>query len=171
MVDANQAWTASAAREFSLGVEDLNITWFEEPCDPDDVLAHQWLAENTRIPLALGEVVYSRSQFREFIRSGAVQYVQADATRLSGITEWLEVAHLAAAFGLDVIPHHGDHAQVQQHLVAATRNAPMIEYIPWVLDVFEEPAVSHGGANLVISDRPGAGSTISEHGFRKYRVR
>lgn len=170
MVDANQAWRFPKAREFARGVEDLDITWFEEPCNPDDVRGHSQLAKAIEIPVALGEVVYSKFAFREFIEAGGVHYIQADATRVSGVTEWLDVAGLAACFNLPMVPHHGDHAQVQQHLVAATPNAIMMEYIPWVLDVFEEPAISRAGENLTISDTPGASTRLTKYALNTYRV-
>lgn len=170
MVDANQAWHLAKACDFARGVADLGITWFEEPLNPDDISAHGRLAQLIDIPIALGEVIYSKYAFRDYIVAGGVNYVQADATRLSGVTEWLEVAGLCASFNVPMVPHHGDHAQVQQHLVAATPHAELIEYIPWVIDVFEEPAISEHGRNLVISDTPGASTTISQAAFDKYRV-
>ena len=170
MVDANQRWDLPTAQAFSRRVEDLDITWFEEPCHPDDVRAHAELARSTTIPLALGENVYSKFAFRDFIAAGAVTYVQADCTRLSGITEWLQVAGMAACYNLPVVPHHGDFAQVQQHLVAATPAATMMEYIPWLLDIFVEP-VRHVDGRLVLPESPGASTTIKPEAFAAYRIR
>lgn len=169
MVDANQAWDVARATQFAHGIEDLDVTWFEEPCHPDDVWAHRLLAERIKIPLALGEVLYSKYAFRDYIVADAVHYVQVDVTRVSGVTEWLDVASLAAAFNRPVVPHHGDFGQVQQHLVAATPNAPMLEYIPWLLDVFEEPAINRGG-RLIISDTPGASTKLDAAAIKRYRV-
>lgn len=169
MVDANQAWDLAQATTFARAVEELDITWFEEPCHPDDVRAHHLLAQKTSIPIALGEVLYSKYAFRDFIVEDAVHYVQVDVTRVSGVTEWLEVAGLAAAFNRPVVPHHGDFAQVQQHLVAATPNAPMMEYIPWLLDVFEEPAVSRNG-RLIVPTTPGASTRMNSAALDLYRI-
>jgi L-alanine-DL-glutamate epimerase-like enolase superfamily enzyme len=170
MVDANQKWNLPKARAFAIAVEDQDVMWFEEPCHPDDIRSHAQLAGSTPIPIALGENVYSKFAFRDFIVSGAVTYVQADATRLSGITEWLQVAGLASTFDLPVVPHHGDFAQAQQHLVAATQNAEMMEYIPWLLEIFTEP-VRHVNGVLQLPESPGATTTIRPDAFEKFRIR
>lgn len=169
MVDANQKWNLQKAAAFAQAIEDLDIYWFEEPCHPDDVRSHVELARRTSIPLALGENVYSKFAFRDYLVSGAIQFVQADCTRLSGITEWLQVAGMAACYDTAVVPHHGDFAQVQQHLVAATPNAEMMEYIPWLLDVFVEPMNYKDGV-LVLPETPGASTDFDPDAFAKYRI-
>jgi L-alanine-DL-glutamate epimerase-like enolase superfamily enzyme len=170
MVDANQKWNLPTAQAFAQRAEELDLTWFEEPCHPDDVRAHAVLANTTSIPIALGENVYSKFAFRDFIDAHAVTYVQCDATRVSGITEWLDVAGLAACHNLPVVPHHGDFAQAQQHLVASHPAAVMMEYIPWLLDIFEEPIVARDGI-LQLPESPGATTKIREDAFEKFRVR
>jgi len=171
MVDANQIWNLPTAEYFSRAVEDLGIYWFEEPCHPDDIKAHARLAERTTIPLAVGENVYSKLAFRDYIEANAVTFLQPDVTRLSGVTEWLQVAALAGVHNLPVAPHHGDFAQVQQHLVAATQNAERMEYIPWMLeaDVFEHPVQLVDG-RLQLPEVPGATTDIRAEAFDHFRI-
>ena len=59
--------------------------------------------------------------------------------------------------------------QVHQHLVAATRNAPMLEYIPWILDLFEDPVDVREGV-LHLPKRPGASTRMRKDAFERYRV-
>jgi L-alanine-DL-glutamate epimerase-like enolase superfamily enzyme len=97
MLDVNQGWDLTTAVTWAPRLEELDIRWLEEPLDPDDVQGHARLAASTSIPIALGEHLYSRVAFRDFIEQAGIGYVQADVTRLGGITEWLAVAELALA--------------------------------------------------------------------------
>jgi L-alanine-DL-glutamate epimerase-like enolase superfamily enzyme len=171
MVDANQIWNLPTAEFFARSVEDLGIYWLEEPCHPDDIRAHSRLAARTAIPLAVGENIYSKYAFRDYIEADAVTFVQADCTRLSGVTEWLQVADLAGAYNLPVAPHHGDFAQVQQHLVAAVPNAERMEYIPWMVEanVFEHPIELRDG-RLLLPDFPGASTDIRADAYERFQI-
>ena len=169
MVDANTLWDLNTAMTTGHLLEPFRLKWLEEPLHPDDISGHARLAHATRIPLAIGESIYSKYTFREYMAQGAAGYVQVDVTRVGGITEWLDVAATAATFGLPVIPHHGDMMQVHQHVVAATRNAPMLEYIPWILELFEDPVDVREGM-LYLPDRPGASTSMRADAFERYRV-
>ena len=104
MVDANLRWTASEAMARCRLLEDLDLFWMEEPLDADDVLGHEQLSRNTSIPIALGENLFNRHVFREYLARGAAGIVQPDVGRV-GITEWLRIAALAHSFNASVSPH------------------------------------------------------------------
>src|SRR2546427_296854 len=103
MIDVNQLWDTTTAITWAPRFEEFDIRWLEEPLDPDDVEGHARLSDSTRIPIALGEHVYSRTAFRDFITKANIGYVQADCTRLGGVTEWLAVAEIAGAYHLPVV--------------------------------------------------------------------
>jgi L-fuconate dehydratase len=125
--------------------------WIEEPTHPDDVEAHRVLsAEIAPIPIALGEHVPNRVMFKNFMQARAVHFVQADCTRLAGVSEFLIVSLLARKYRLPVVPHVGDMGQIHQHLVlfnhiAVGHEALFLEYIPHVRERFLHPAVVEGG--------------------------
>ncbi|MBI2201056.1 MAG: mandelate racemase/muconate lactonizing enzyme family protein, partial [Armatimonadetes bacterium] len=99
MVDANTVWDLNTAITTARLLERFGLKWLEEPLHPDDISGHARLARASNIPLAVGESIYSKYLFREYMAQGAVGYVQVDATRVGGITEWLEVASTAGTFG------------------------------------------------------------------------
>lgn len=169
MIDVNQRWSTTTALTWAPRFEEFGIKWLEEPLDPDDVDGHARLAEATSIPIALGEHVYSRTVFRDYIERGIISYVQADVTRLGGITEWLAVAELALAHHVDVIPHHADMMRVHQHLGAGHPACPMIECIPWLQELFVEPVDIRDGV-FHVSDTPGASTTFDPAQFEAHRV-
>jgi len=90
-------------------------------------------------------------------------------TRLGGITEWLAVAEIARSYSVPVVPHHADMMRVHQHLGAGHPAAPMIECIPWLQDLFEEPAVIIDGV-FHVPPTPGASTTFAAEAFAKFRV-
>jgi L-alanine-DL-glutamate epimerase-like enolase superfamily enzyme len=169
MIDANQVWDRTRARTWAPRFEEFRIGWLEEPLDPDDVPGHAQLARATSIPIALGEHVYSRQTFRDYLAADAIAYVQADCTRLGGVTEWLAVAEMAHAHHVPVVPHHADMMRVHQHLGVGHPGCPMIECIPWLQEIFEEPADIRDGW-FYVSDAPGASTAIRPDSFAEHRV-
>jgi len=170
MVDANGAFDLPRAMEYGRRFEDLDIGWFEEPLWYDDVAGHVRLAQNMSTPIALGEQLYTIDAFREFVTAGAVHYVQPDAVRLGGISEWWQVADLAHCCRLPVAPHVGDMVQIHWHLALAHPACTVLEYIPWLQECFEEPARIVDG-RFVAPELPGAATTLRRDALERYSVR
>ena len=118
MLDMNAAYDLPACIEFARAVEPYDIEWLEEPLhwylQPADFAR---LAQATPIPLAHGEREITRFTARDFIASGAIRYIQFDATRYAGFSEALRVAHIADEHGVMISPHHAP--ELHCHLVAA----------------------------------------------------
>jgi L-fuconate dehydratase len=167
MFDANQQWTLPAARDMCEALSKLKPLWIEEPTHPDDMLAHAALArEIAPVKVACGEHIPNRVVFKNFFESHAVHYVQADCTRLGGVSEFLTVALLAKKFGLPVVPHVGDMGQIHQHLVLflhiAVGNEPIfLEHIPHLRSHFAIPAELEGGRYRTPQE-PGASTDLTE---------
>lgn len=170
MVDANGRWDLPTAAAFGRRLCDYEVEWFEEPLWYDDIEAHAALARRIATPIALGEQLYGLDPFRDFIRAGAVGYVQPDAVRVAGVTEWWRVADLALAHHLPVVAHIGDMMQVHVHLSIAHPACALLEYIPWMRDCFEEPATVADGV-FAIPEQPGAGTTLRTGALEKYGIR
>ena len=82
--------------------------------------------------------------------TGALESIEADCTRLAGISEFLTVSLLARKYGLPVVPHVGDMGQIHQHLVlfnhvALGHEAIFLEHIPHLRDYFMHPASIRDG--------------------------
>jgi len=118
MFDANQSWGLPLALDICRSLAKFQPLWIEEPTHPDDIRAHARLAEEIApVQIAAGEHIPNRVLFKNFMQAGAVHYVQADCTRLGGVSEFLTVSLLAKKLGLPVVPHVGDMGQLHQHLV------------------------------------------------------
>ena len=169
MVDANAKWNLPMAIQYGSRLADFDVTWFEEPLWHDDVKGHAYLAQAIATPIALGELLYNRDQFREFVTAQGVHYLQPDASRCGGITGLWEIADLGLAHNIPVSPHHGDMMQAQLHVVIAHSGCDQLEFIPWALQCFEEPICVKGG-RYSIPEEPGAGTTIKAESFEKYGI-
>jgi L-alanine-DL-glutamate epimerase-like enolase superfamily enzyme len=165
MTDANQSMTGPEAARRLPVLEALNIGWFEEPLPSDDIAGHARLARQSRVPIAVGESLYSPGQFADYVAAGACGIVQADVARVGGITPWLKVAHLAEAHNLAICPHFL--MEIHVSLVCAVPNAPWLEYIPQ-LDDIAAPMGREGGHALAPT-APGIGIDWDE-GALKARV-
>ena len=145
MLDANQKWTLPEALDVCAKLKGMNPYWIEEPTHPDDVLGHKALADAIApTAVALGEHVPNRVLFKNFMQAGAVKFVQVDAVRVAGVSEFLTVSLMARRFGLHVVPHVGDMGQIHQHLVLVNHialglDAIFLEYIPHLREQFVQP--------------------------------
>ena len=120
----------------------------------DDVEAHAQLTRLTSVPIAVGESMYSISQFKDYLVRKACTIVQVDVGRIGGITPWLKVAHMAEAHNVAVCPHFLMELHVS--LSAAVPNGRYVEYIPQLDEItHSRMAIENGRA--VPSDMPGLG--------------
>ena len=105
MIDANQRWGLEQAERAIGELAAFDLTWIEEPLRADDLAAHVSLRERIEVPIALGENLYTRYRFAEFIDAGAVDLVQPNIVRVGGITPFRAIAALAADRGIALAPH------------------------------------------------------------------
>lgn len=151
MVDANQQWTLPQALEICPRLRAIDPFWIEEPTHPDDLLGHKRLADviaPTR--LALGEHVPNRVVFKNYLQAGCAGFIQVDAVRVAGVSEFIAVSLLCKKFGVPVVPHVGDMGQLHQHLVLFNRIAlghevVFLEHIPHLREQFVHPCRVEGG--------------------------
>lgn len=145
MLDANQQWTFPQAVSICQELKEMNPYWVEEPTHPDDVLAHQKLAKMVSpIKIAMGEHVPNKVLFKNYLQLGAAGFIQVDAVRVGGVSEFLTVSLLARKFNIPVVPHVGDMGQLHQHLVLFNHvnlghEALFLEHIPHLRSHFVHP--------------------------------
>ncbi|MCT4371301.1 mandelate racemase/muconate lactonizing enzyme family protein [Yangia mangrovi] len=168
MVDANQSFNLAEATRRAKVLEPLDIAWFEEPMPADDVASHAVLSARTSVPVAVGESMYSLSQFKDYLVGNAASIVQVDVARIGGITPWMKVAHMAEAHNVPVCPHFLMELHVS--LVCAIPNAPWLEYIPQLEDLTKAPMRMENG-RAYPSDSPGLGIDWDEERLAASRVK
>jgi L-fuconate dehydratase len=151
MLDANQQWSVPKALTISRELQSMNPYWIEEPIHPDDVLGHQYLAKAIApTKLALGEHVPNRILFKNYLQAKCAGFIQVDALRVGGVSEFITVSLLCRKYGIPVVPHVGDMGQLHQHLVlfnhiALGHEALFLEHIPHLKNCFRHPVQIIGG--------------------------
>lgn len=128
-VDANGAYERKQALEMAWRLhDDFNVTWFEEPVSSDDLEGLRLLRDQgpPGMAIAAGEYGYDQIYFRRMLEAGAVDVLQADATRCAGITGFLQVAALCDAFNLPLSAHTAP--TLHAHPMCALGRARDIEY-------------------------------------------
>jgi L-alanine-DL-glutamate epimerase-like enolase superfamily enzyme len=164
MTDSNQGFTLSEAIRRARHYEELDIAWFEEPIHADDIEAHAQLTRSTSVPIAVGESLYSISQFKDYLVRQACTIVQVDVGRIGGITPWLKVAHMAEAHNVAVCPHFLMELHVS--LSAAVPNGRYVEYIPQLDEITKSRMIIEQG-RAVPSNAPGLGIEWDEKAIER----
>jgi D-galactarolactone cycloisomerase len=173
MLDMNAPYTVADCIQFAHAVEPFDIYWLEEPLhwylQPDDYVR---LASATPIPLAHGEREWHRFTIRDFLKSGALKFVQFDSTRHAGFTESLRIAHFAEQMGVSIAPHTAPH--LHAHLVAAFGDKAFGAESHGNPD---RHPIQHGlydgvpdfrDGRLYLSNRPGFGVEINRDFLKRY---
>ncbi len=106
-VDANGAYERKQALEFARSFADLGVGWFEEPVSSDDLEGLRLIrdAGPPGVAVAAGEYGYDLPYFRRMLEAGAVDVLQADATRCAGISEFLRVGALCWSQSMPLSSH------------------------------------------------------------------
>jgi galactonate dehydratase len=93
------------AKQLAKVLEPLGLLFIEEPLLSENPEGLRQIAGLTSIPIALGERLYSRWDFKPFFESGAVDIIQPDLSHAGGITEVRKIAAMAEAYDIAVAPH------------------------------------------------------------------
>jgi L-alanine-DL-glutamate epimerase-like enolase superfamily enzyme len=167
MCDINQRWRPEQAIDIGSRVEDVGLFWLEDVTTADD---YQGLARVTaalKTPIAGGEYIYGIAPFRQMIQNHSVDIVMIDIVRAGGVTPWMKIAGMAEAFNLPVVSHVMP--EILLHLVAAIPNGLTVEYMPWMLALYEEtPEIENG--MLVLPEKPGLGLKFDEKALVAFKV-
>lgn len=154
MVDFNQGLDRAEALRRCHALDDLGLTWLEEPIVYDDLEGYAELARQLKTPLQIGENFYGPRELYKAIRMQASDLVMPDFMRIGGVTGWMRAAPIAAAAGIPISTHL--YPEVGAHVMRVSESAHWLEWQSWADPVLAEPyAIEHG--KLQIPDRPGLG--------------
>ncbi len=106
-IDANGAYTPQQARRAAQEAAAFDVRWFEEPVSSDDLAGLRFVRAGSPagMEIAAGEYGYDLPYFERMIEAGAVDVLQADATRCGGVTGMLAVAPLCEARSMALSAH------------------------------------------------------------------
>jgi L-alanine-DL-glutamate epimerase-like enolase superfamily enzyme len=171
-VDANGAYARKQALSFAQEFASQGVVWFEEPVSSDDLEGLRLLRDRAPagMEISAGEYGYDTAYFRRMLEAGAVDVLQADATRCLGITGFLRAVALAEAHAVPVSAHTAP--ALHLHPCCA---ASIVRHLEWfhdhvrvermLFDGFVEP---EGGMLAPAEDRPGLGLELKRADVARY---
>lgn len=171
-VDANGAYTAKEAVRVSGELDDVGVSWFEEPVSSDDLAGLAEVRSLIAAEVAAGEYGYDVAYFERMCAAGAVDVLQADVSRCAGISEWLRAAGVAAAHGLEISGHCAQ--SLHAHPACSIPNLRHLEYFHDHARVdrllFDGTLTPSGGVLRPDWSRPGIGLELKEADAEPWRV-
>jgi D-galactarolactone cycloisomerase len=175
MVDTNCPWTVWEAIDIAKQVDEYDLTWFEEPVwPPGDYEGLAQVRLEGGLPIAAGENAAGLHDFRTAFEAGALDVAQPSVIKIGGPSAMVEVAALAKAFGVRVVPHNayfGAGYLASLHCNAAL--APTAPFERLFLDLEASPyhdmVVAKNG-RVAVPQGPGLGADPDMTVMKRYLV-
>jgi galactonate dehydratase len=137
MVDLHWKFTAGEAIALIERLAPCAPYFVEAPCAPEDLEGQAQVAATSKVPVALGEELRTVFEYRPRFIHRAMSIAQPEMGH-TGISQFMQIAHMANAFHVKVIPHAsvgvGIYQAASLHASAALPNVPMHEYQHSVFD-------------------------------------
>jgi L-alanine-DL-glutamate epimerase-like enolase superfamily enzyme len=159
MVDANQVFNRNEALRRGRVYQEMGCFWYEEPLPPQEMEGYGILAQELDIRIATGENLNTKYAFADLIARRGADVVQPDNRRAGGVTEWMEIAALSDAYGLELASHGG--GATNMNMLLAMPNAIYMET--------SGPQKMVDG-EVLGPETPGMSSEVSEAEIRRYKV-
>ncbi len=140
-VDIRNALNIWGARRVAHKLEPMDIMFMEEPILYDNSTTLVELAREVRVPIAVGERLYTRWEFREILEKNAVDIIQPDICHAGGLSELKKIAAMAETYYVTLAPHNSNgpiSTIASLHLDMMINNCFMQEYILRFEDRYNE---------------------------------
>ena len=162
------------ALELAEAVAPYRPMFFEEPLRPENIDAMGQLKDKLPIPLATGEMLYTKYEFRDLIAARAADILQPDIVLCGGLLESKKIAAMAEANYLTIAPHNplgGMSTAVSAHFAASTGNFLILEYrldtVGPNSKLLKKP-IQFDDGYLVIPETPGLGVEVNEDAIKNH---
>ena len=166
MVDANQQMTVKQAIRIGRMMEDLNLTWFEEPVICHDHEGEAQIAAALDTPIASGETVYTHRGILGMLEARSADVLMPDLQRMGGPTEFLKAGHLCEAFHIPCASHL--FPEMSLALLATLPGGYYLEHMPWFEPIYRERIELDANGHAVVPDRPGWGFSFDPDAIRRF---
>ncbi len=167
MFDGHGRYDSESAINIGRALEPYNLLFFEEPVNQLDEKMMARVAQNVRIPIAAGERLESKFDYRKLLEIDAVRVVQPDLAHCNGFLEAYKIGVLADCFSAFLAPHCPMSpvlTVISAHLDAVAPNFLIQERLhlnDWRNNIITEPLQVKGGY-LDLPDKPGWGIELDD---------
>jgi galactonate dehydratase len=178
LVEMHGRFTPATAIAIARELEPFAPSWIEEPVPPENLAALEKVSRRVSIPVATGERIHVRHEFRELLERQAADVLQPDVTTVGGILEARKIAAWAESHYVLVAPHNvggpiSTAAALQ--LAACTPNFKIQEHFNDFAEAYVKqaapgvPEVVDG--HFAVPEAPGLGVTLDEDVVRSHPMR
>ncbi|HVV28681.1 MAG TPA: mandelate racemase/muconate lactonizing enzyme family protein [Rhizomicrobium sp.] len=178
-IDYEVALECHAHYDLEAGIQLCNLVepyrplFVEEPTTSDNVDSMVRLRNNTRVPIAAGENIYTRFGFRPYFEKQALSIIQPDFTKTGGLFEGLKIANMAETYNVPLAPH-GVCTPLGTlgitHVCAVIPNLLVQEFTQYQEKAFTElcePVKLDAEGFLPVPDAPGIGISLNEDAVKE----
>lgn len=172
-VDANGAYSRKQALAMAERFAEFNVSWFEEPVSSDDLDGLRLIRDRAPagMEIAAGEYGYDLPYFHRMLEAGAVDVLQADATRCS-VSEFIRVGALCAARSMRLSAHTAP--SLHTHPCCSVPSAVSVEYFVDHTRIermlFDGAIQASDGVLRPDLSRPGIGIELKRADAERYKV-
>ena len=177
MCDATTSLDTKTAMAYADAFEPLDIRWFEEPTQPENVAGCAELARRTRIPIAGFETETNKFHFAALIDAGAIQVVQPDVIQVGGITEAKKIAAYAQMRHLLFTSKNYSTAVSLAACLNLLYALPNTDYFevdmdpsPWRSEIVKQDIFIFQDGYVAPFERVGLGLEIDEEALRQWQI-
>lgn len=176
MVEMHARFNVASAIRIARALEPFEPFWLEEPVPPENVQETREVQLATHLPVATGERLYARHDFRNLLEARACRIIQPDIAHVGGITEMRKVATLADAYYVTYCPHsyNGPVTLLAgAHLGTTTPNLLMHEFHSQLQGLLQDSVVggyTYDPQFFDVPDAPVLGVDLSEHFIQEHRI-
>jgi len=174
MVDFHGRTYPAMAVEYINAIADYAPFFCEEPVPPENIEALAEVRKAVRVPIATGERLVSRHDYREVFERRAAHVIQPDLCHCGGLLEAKKIAAIAEMYYMGVAPHNplGPIANAAAlHFALSTPNfiiqEDMLSDVPWRWDVVESSLRVVDG-HWQMPDEPGLGLLVNERAAEQH---
>lgn len=174
MVDCHGRHSLANALEFCRVLAPYRPFFVEEPVPPENIDVLAEVRKASLVPIATGERLVTRFQFREIFEKQACHVIQPDLCHCGGLWEAKKIAAMAEAWYMGVAPHNplGPVANAAAlHFGLSTPSfliqEDMLQDVPWRWDVVQHPLETENGYWLP-AEAPGLGVEVNESAAQKH---
>ncbi len=172
MLECHTRFDAESAIQLCHLLEPYRLTWVEEPIPSDNPEAMAKIRSQTRVPIAAGENIYTRSGYLPFFEKQALSIIQPDMCKTGGLLEGRKIAAMAETYYVPVAPHGVASplgTMAYAHVSCTIPNFLMREWTHYlnknITSLTETVALSDG--YLVPTTKPGIGVSLNEDAVRE----
>jgi mandelate racemase len=167
MVDFNQGLDFAEALQRCQAIDNLGLTWIEEPIVYDNLDGYAQLAAELETPIQIGENFYGPRELHKALQRNACDFVMPDFMRIGGVTGWLRSAAICGAAGVPMSTHL--YPEVAAHVMRVTETAHWLEWQDWADPILQRPYEIKAG-ELHIPNVPGVGLEWDEDAVAAHLV-